>query len=75
MTVTMRMDEYAAERRLAEAFGITVESAQIPPHKLENAPARRKLLSTSWPGCCHLWAGGISDANKPTIAATIHTLY
>lgn len=39
MTVTMRMDEYAAERRLAEAFGITVESVQIRAKKLEKAAA------------------------------------
>lgn len=39
MTVTMRMDEYAAERRLAEAFGLTIESVQIRAKKLEKAAA------------------------------------
>mgnify|MGYP007123075136 CR=1 FL=1 len=39
MTQTMRMDDYAAERRLAEAFGLTVESVQIRAKKLAKEKA------------------------------------
>lgn len=39
MTITMRMDREAAERRLAEAFGITVQSVQVRLQKLEKVAA------------------------------------